>query len=139
MGLDPDAVIDGFWEAADALPDDAVPGPYLAQLLAGMCERLDQVESSERFREEARECRESAQLHAELLSGEEVRLAYAYSALGDGFVELATFNAEATEGGESGTVVGTPGVRIRFDESEARRAIRILGTFFPARPPGGSA
>ena len=139
MGLDADAVIDSFWEAADDLPDDAIPGPYLPQLLAGICERLDRVEPSERLREEAHECRESAELLAQTLSGEQVRLAYAYSAFGDGFVELATFNAEAAEGGESGTVVGTPGVRIRFDESEARRAIQILGTFFPARRSGDSA
>lgn len=73
------------------------------------------------------------------LSGEQARLAYAYSAFGGGFVELATFNAEVTKGEESGTVVGTPGARIRFDESEARRAIQILGSFFPAARSGDSA
>ena len=132
MGLDADAVIDAFWEASDDLPEDAIPNAYLLRLLGGVCERLHRVEPSERFREEARECRASEKLTEQLLSGEQVRLAYAYSAFGDGFVELATFNAELTEGGESGTVVGTPGVRIRFDESEARRAIQILGALFPA-------
>ena len=37
------------------------------------------------------------------------------------FVELATFNTEVTKGEESGTVVGTPGARIRFSISRQHR------------------
>ncbi len=131
MALTPDTVIDAFWQAVNELPPHVLPPPIALRLLAGLCDRLGQVEPSEQFAEEARQCRETLEEYAPLLSGEGVRLAYAYSTTGDGQVLLETFNAEATAGGESGTVVGTPGVRLRFDAAEARRAIQILGALFP--------
>ncbi|MGQ0633941.1 MAG: hypothetical protein ACT4QC_04985 [Planctomycetaceae bacterium] len=134
----PEAIIDAFWDAAESLPNDAVAATHLLELLAGLCERLDRIEPAERFREAIRECRESAEQHRRLLSGNQVRLAYSYSTLGNGFVELSTFNAELTEVQESGTVVGKPGARIVFDEHEARRAIHILATLFPEACAGKS-
>jgi hypothetical protein len=130
MGLSAEAVIDAFWQAAENVGDEVSP-QHLQRLLLGICERLNEVEPSGRWLEEIDQCSVTAKMFDQLLGGEAVRLAYSYSAEGDGIVELATFNAEQTEEGESGTVVGKPGAKIRFDEAEARRAIKILGTMFP--------
>ena len=149
MGLDADAVLAAFWEAADDLPQDAIPEPHFHLLLAGICERLHQVEPSESFQQEIRESRYFAERNEQLVSGEQVLLGYSYSTLDDGIVELETYNAEVTVWGEeennaengwedveTGTVFGKPGARIQFNEAEARRAIQILSMLFPTANSG---
>ena len=131
MPFTADDLITAFWQAADDLPADAIAAPHFLGLLAGVCERLDALAPSERLREEARTCREAAATHGRLSAGENVPLAYAWSTTADGCLELTTHNAEAASPGESGTVVGTPGGRVRFDAVEALRAITILETRFP--------
>lgn len=130
MGFDAEYVIDAFWEAADAVPDELISPAGLQLLLASVCDRLNGIEPADRLRSEAEECREMAALSTQLTSGSNVSLGYVYSAYGDGFVELTIVNAEGTELDETGTVIGTPGARVLFDKAEARRAIEILGTIF---------
>ncbi len=130
MALTADAVIDAFWQSAEELADEVAPH-HLQRLLAGMCRRLLEIDSSERLLDELDQCQVAAKMFDQLLGGENVPLAYSYSSSGDGLVELATFNAEQTEAGESGTIIGKPGTKICFDEAEARRAVEILSTMFP--------
>jgi hypothetical protein len=128
--LTADAVIDAFWQSAEELVDEVAPH-HLQRLLAGICQRLSEIDPSPRLLEELDQCQVASKLLEVFLGGESVPLAYSYSSQGNGLVELATFNAEQTKGGESGTVVGKPGAKIRFDEAEARRAVEILGSMFP--------
>lgn len=130
MAITAEAVIDAFWQSAEEFGDEVQPH-HLQRLLGGICRRLSEVDPSPRLLEELDQCQVASKLLEVFMGDEDVRLGYSYSTRSDGLVELATFNAEQANAGESGTVVGKPGAKIRFDEAEARRAVEILGKMFP--------
>ncbi len=139
MALTPDTVIDAFWQAVNELPPHVLPPPIALRLLAGLCDRLGQVEPSEQFAEEARQCRETLEEYAPLLSGEGVRLAYAYSTTGDGHVLLETFNAEATAGGSPGRWSARPACGCGSTPLKPVGRSRSWGRCFPRNEKRGNA